>query len=81
MDVPGRASLARNAGTRFAVVQVAAILVNELLLYVLVHDSHVEKIAAQAILTVPVVVVTFFINRVWTFGGEGPVLPGQPRAR
>ncbi len=70
-----------HAGTRFAVVQVVAILVNELLLYVLVHNSHVEKIAAQAILTAPIVVVTFFINRVWTFGGEGPVLPDQPPSR
>jgi putative flippase GtrA len=68
-----------HSGTRFAIVQVGAILANELALYVLVHDAHVEKIAAQAILTVPVVVVTFFINRVWTFGGEGPIreLPGQ----
>jgi len=68
-----------HSGTRFPIVQVGAILANELALYVLVHDAHVEKIAAQAILTVPVVVVTFFINRVWTFGGEGPIreLPGQ----
>ncbi|MGD0197140.1 MAG: GtrA family protein [Solirubrobacteraceae bacterium] len=68
-----------HSGTRFAVVQVGAILANEGLLYVLVHDAHVGKIAAQAILTVPVVLVTFFINRVWTFGGKGPMveIPGQ----
>ncbi len=55
------------AGTRFAVVQVCAILANEGLLYVFVHDLHVEKIAAQAILTLPVLAVTFFINRAWSF--------------
>lgn len=68
-----------HSGTRFAIVQLGAILANEGLLYVLVHDAHVEKIAAQAILTVPVVVITFFINRVWTFGGEGPMpeIPSQ----
>jgi len=59
-----------HSGTRFFVVQVAAILANLGLLYVLVHDWHVQKIAAQAILTVPVVVITFFINRIWTFGSR-----------
>jgi putative flippase GtrA len=72
-----------HAGTRFALVQVVAILVNLVLLYVFVHDAHIDKIVAQAILTVPVVVVTFFINRVWTFGGEPPMreLPGQSPSR
>ncbi|HXR28631.1 MAG TPA: GtrA family protein [Solirubrobacteraceae bacterium] len=55
------------AGTRFAIVQVVAIVANELLLYVLVHHAGIEKIAAQAILTVPVLAVTFFANRWWTF--------------
>jgi len=55
------------ACTRFAVVQVCAIAANEGLLYVLVHHAHVEKIAAQAILTIPVLAVTFFINRAWSF--------------
>ena len=78
----GHLSHARS-GTRFVVVQGGAILANLALLYVLVHDAHVQKIAAQAILTVPVVVITFFINRVWTFGGEKPVreAPGQSPSR
>lgn len=66
-----------HSGTRFAIVQLGAIIVNEALLYVLVHDAHVEKIAAQAILTVPVVIVTFFINRLWTFEGPVAELPGH----
>ena len=55
------------AGTRFAVVQVCAIAANEGLLYVFVHHLKIEKIAAQAILTIPVLAVTFFINRAWSF--------------
>jgi putative flippase GtrA len=66
-----------HSGTRFAIVQLGAIIANEALLYVLVHDAHVEKIAAQAILTVPVVIVTFFINRLWTFEGGVAELPGH----
>jgi putative flippase GtrA len=55
------------AGTRFAIVQVVAIAANELLLYVFVHHLGIEKIAAQAILTVPVLAVTFVANRWWSF--------------
>ena len=60
------------AGTRFAIVQVCAIGVNELLLYVLVHHAGVAKIPAQAILTVPVLAVTFFVNRLWSFARPKP---------
>jgi putative flippase GtrA len=67
------------AGTRFAVVQVCAIAANEGLLYVFVHHLHVEKIAAQAILTIPVLAVTFFINRAWSFS-QG-TSPGPPPTR
>jgi putative flippase GtrA len=71
-----------HAGTRFAIVQVCAILANLGLLYVLVHKLHVEKIPAQLILTVPVVTVTFFINRTWTFGrGTGEPIASPPVAR
>lgn len=55
------------AGTRFAIVQLVAIAANEMLLYVLVHRLGVEKIAAQAILTVPILAVTFCANRWWSF--------------
>src|SRR5579871_1005673 len=66
------------AGTRFAIVQVAAIAVNELLLYVFVHHLGVDKIASQAILTVPVLVVTFVANRYWSFAR--PAAPDEPPA-
>jgi len=67
-----------SVGTRFAAVQVFAILANEGLLYLFVHDLHVEKILAQAILTVPVLAVTFYVNRVWSFADEAePPRPAE----
>ncbi|HEX2704065.1 MAG TPA: GtrA family protein [Solirubrobacteraceae bacterium] len=70
------------AGTRFAIVQSCAILANLGLLYLMVHHLHVDKIAAQAILTIPVVAITFFVNRSWTFGGRaGGPIASPPAAR
>ena len=66
------------AGTRFAVVQVCAIAANEGLLYVFVHHLKIEKIAAQAILTIPVLAVTFFINRAWSFSHPRSPSPPPP---
>jgi putative flippase GtrA len=65
------------AGTRFALVQVCAIAVNEALLYVFVHHAGIHKIPAQAILTVPLLAITFYVNRVWSFArpGEGDEPP------
>ena len=64
------------AGTRFAIVQGCAIAANEGLLYVFVHHLHIDKIVAQVILTVPVLLVTFFINRAWSFAhGDGAPPP------
>jgi len=64
------------AGTRFAVVQVAAIGANVLLLWVFVHHLGIAKIPAQAILTIPVLAVTFFVNRYWSFARpQEPVEP------
>jgi len=59
------------AGSRFAVVTGAAIAINAILLYVLVHHFGVAKIPAQAILVVPVLAVTFPINRWWSFAHRG----------
>jgi putative flippase GtrA len=71
-----------SSGSRFAVVQGFAIAANLLLLYVLVHHLHVDKIAGQALLSVPVVGITFFINRKWTFGRHaGEPLASQPGIR
>ena len=55
------------AGTRFAIVQAFAIGANVVLLYLFVHRLGVAKIPAQAILTVPLLAVTFFVNRWWSF--------------
>jgi putative flippase GtrA len=55
------------AGTRFAVVQAFAIAINVALLYVFVHHAGIARIPAQAILTVPLLAITFYINRVWSF--------------
>jgi putative flippase GtrA len=66
------------AGTRFAIVQGVAIAANELLLYVFVHHLGIDKIAAQAILTVPVLAVTFFANRWWTFARPQLSADAQP---
>ena len=56
-----------SVGPRFAVVQIVAIAANTGLLILFVDDLHVHKILAQAILTVPVLAVTFFVNRAWSF--------------
>jgi putative flippase GtrA len=64
------------AGTRFALVQAGAIAFNVALLYVFVHHLGIAKIPAQAILTVPVLAVTFFINRWWSFAR--PSDSGEP---
>jgi putative flippase GtrA len=59
------------AGSRFALVTVCAIAVNLGLLYVFVHHLGISKIPAQAILTVPLLAVTFPINRWWSFAHAG----------
>jgi putative flippase GtrA len=70
------------SGTRFAIVQSCAILANVGLLYLMVHHLHVEKIAAEVIVIVPVVAITFFINRTWTFGPRaGDPIASPPAAR
>lgn len=55
------------AGSRFALVTGCAIAANLGLLYLLVHHLGIAKIPAQAILTVPILAVTFPINRWWSF--------------
>jgi putative flippase GtrA len=52
---------------RWAVVQSGGLAINEVLLYVFVHDAGVDKLLAQAFATVVVTVSTFFVNRAWTF--------------
>ncbi|HEV3047263.1 MAG TPA: GtrA family protein [Solirubrobacteraceae bacterium] len=52
---------------RWGVVQTCGLGVDEGLLYVFVHDAHVDKLLAQVCATAVVTVTTFFVNRAWTF--------------
>jgi putative flippase GtrA len=58
---------------RWAVVQTCGLGVNLALLYVFVHDAHVDKLLAQVFATAVVTVSTFFVNRAWTFRVHAPV--------
>jgi putative flippase GtrA len=58
---------------RWAIVQGGGLAVNELLLYVFVHDASLDKLLGQACATVFVTVTTFFVNRAWTFRMHTPV--------
>jgi putative flippase GtrA len=52
---------------RWAIVQSCGLGVDEGLLYVFVHDGHVDKLLGQVFATAVVTVTTFFVNRAWTF--------------
>jgi putative flippase GtrA len=52
---------------RWGVVQTGGLGVDEALLFVLVHDAHLDKLLAQVCATAVVTVTTFFVNRAWTF--------------
>ena len=52
---------------RWAIVQCGGLAINEGLLYLFVHDAHLDKLLAQACATVVVTLSTFFANRAWTF--------------
>ncbi len=59
---------------RWAVVQSAGLAINLGLLYLFVHDAHIDELLAQALATIVVTVTTFFVNRAWTFR-HAPSLP------
>jgi putative flippase GtrA len=52
---------------RWGVVQTCGLGIDELLLYVFVHDAGLDKLVAQVCATAVVTVTTFFVNRAWTF--------------
>jgi putative flippase GtrA len=52
---------------RWAIVQGCGLVVNEGLLFVLVHEARLDELLGQAFATAVVTVVTFFANRAWTF--------------
>jgi putative flippase GtrA len=57
---------------RWGVVQTCGLGINELLLYVFVHDASLDKLLAQVCATAFVTVTTFFANRAWTFRVHAP---------
>src|SRR5271163_3579555 len=64
---------------RWAVVQSCGLGLNLGLLYLFVHDAGLHKLLGQAVATVVVTVVTFAVNRAWTFRVHTPVAPPTPR--
>ena len=58
---------------RWGVVQGCGLAVDEAILYLLVHDAHLDKVLAQVAATAVVTVTTFFANRAWTFRVHTPV--------
>ena len=52
---------------RWGVVQGCGLALNEGLLYLFVDGAGVEKLLGQACATAIVTVLTFFVNRAWTF--------------
>ena len=70
-----------STASRFALVQTVAIGSNLGLLYLLVSGLQVEKILAQAIVTVIVLSVTFGVNRAWAFADPAEPLTQAPGTR
>jgi putative flippase GtrA len=58
---------------RWGIVQGCGLAVDEGILYLLVHDAHLDKVLAQVAATAVVTVTTFFANRAWTFRVHTPV--------
>jgi putative flippase GtrA len=52
---------------RWGVVQGCGLALNEGLLYLFVDGAGIEKLLGQACATAIVTVLTFFVNRAWTF--------------
>lgn len=52
---------------RWGVVQGCGLALNEGLLYLFVDDAHIEELLSQVFATAIVFVVTFLVNRAWTF--------------
>jgi putative flippase GtrA len=65
---------------RWGVVQTCGLGVDEGLLYLFVHDAHLDKLVAQVCATAVVTVSTFFVNRAWTFRVHAPVVADAPPA-
>lgn len=59
---------------RWAVVQGCGLGLNELLLYALVDGARLDKLVSQALAMGVVTVLTFLVNRAWTFRVHSPVV-------
>ena len=59
---------------RWAIVQGCGLGIDEVVLYLFVHDAHLDKLLAQVFATAVVTVTTFFVNRAWTFRVHAPVV-------
>jgi putative flippase GtrA len=60
---------------RWGVVQGCGLALNEGLLYLFVDGVEIEKLLGQACATAIVTVITFFVNRAWTFRMHHPHPP------
>jgi putative flippase GtrA len=56
---------------RWMIVQGCGLALDEVLLYLWVSRLGIDKLLAQAMAILVVVVLTFFANRAWTFRGAG----------
>jgi putative flippase GtrA len=63
---------------RWGIVQTCGLGVDEGLLYLFVHDAHLDKLVAQVCATAVVTVSTFFVNRAWTFREHSPAAADAP---
>jgi putative flippase GtrA len=64
---------------RWFVVQTCGLLLNLGLVYLFVDGAGLGELVGQAVTIVIVTLVTFFVNRAWTFRGHGePVLAHTP---
>jgi putative flippase GtrA len=57
---------------RWFVVQTCGLLIDLGLVYVFVDAVGLDKLVGQAATTAIVTVLTFFVNRAWTFGEQTP---------
>ena len=57
---------------RWFVVQGCGLLINSALIYLLVDGAGMDKLAAQGVTIVIVTVLTFIVNRSWTFRAHVP---------
>jgi putative flippase GtrA len=59
---------------RWFVVQASGLLLNLGLVYLLVDGAGLGELVGQAVTIVIVTVMTFLVNRAWTFKGHTPAL-------